>query len=105
MTTRVDRGKYYTHPPPIKRKRISTVGESSGLHQFLESLEKRAKNFGWDKGILMIPSVTGAPQISILRDYRTIVIARIRAYESSYIDTQPLKLPVRAKGGQNKVIN
>jgi len=63
-------------------------GESSGLHQFLESLEKRAKNFGWDKGILMIPSVTGAPQSSLLRDYGTIDIARVRAYESSYIDTQ-----------------
>ena len=63
-------------------------GESYGLHQFLESLEKRSNNFGWDTGIMKIPSTTqgGAPS-NLLRDYGTIDIERIRNYEDSYIDT------------------
>ena len=63
-------------------------GEAYGLHQFLESLEKRSKNFGWDTGIMMIPLVI--PDMmpsSLLRDYGTIDIGRVGAFESTYINT------------------
>ena len=64
-------------------------GEATGLHQFLESLEKRASNFGWDTGIMMIPNANGPPS-SLLRDYGTIEIQNIRQHEISYI-TSPTR--------------
>lgn len=63
-------------------------GGAYGLHHFLESLEKRSKNFGWDTGIMMIPStIKGVVPSSLLRDYGTIDIGRVRAFESTYIDS------------------
>ena len=32
-------------------------GESSGLYQFLKLLKERARNYGWDDGIMSIPSI------------------------------------------------
>lgn len=63
-------------------------GEAYGLHQFLESLEKRSKNYGWDTGIMMIPPVIpDTMPSSLLGDYGTIDIERVRAFENTYIDT------------------
>ena len=61
-------------------------GEAQGLMAFLELLEERATNFGWDTSIMMIPVPHGNP-INILAGYGTISLAQIRAHEESYIGT------------------
>ena len=62
-------------------------GEAQGLMAFLELLEERATNFGWDTSIMMIPVPHGNP-INLLAGYGTISLAQIRAHEESYIGTQ-----------------
>ena len=61
--------------------------EAQGLMTFLELLEERAANFGWDSSIMMIPDYNGNP-VSLLSGYGTITLAQIRAHEESYIFTQ-----------------
>ena len=53
---------------------------------FLELLEERASNFGWDASIMMIPDLHGNP-INLLSGYGTINLRQIRAHEESYIFT------------------
>jgi len=63
-------------------------GESSGLYQFLELLKERARNHGWDDGIMSIPGViAGGTPSQLLSDYGTIDLKRIKTYEETYIDT------------------
>ena len=62
-------------------------GEAQGLMVFLELLEERASNFGWDTSIMMIPDFNGNP-IKLLSGYGTITLRQIRAHEESYIFTQ-----------------
>ena len=61
-------------------------GEAQGLMPFLELLEERATNFGWDTTIMMIPQAGGNPK-NLLAEYGTISMAQIRAHEDSYIAT------------------
>ena len=70
-------------------KELDTVkydGEAQGLMAFLELLEERATNFGWDTSIMMIPTPHGDP-INLLAGYGTITLAQIRAHEETYIGT------------------
>ena len=62
-------------------------GEAQGLMAFLELLEERATNFGWDTSIMMIPDPEGN-QTNLLTGYGTITLEQIRRYEESYISTQ-----------------
>ena len=48
-------------------------GEAQGLMAFLEMLEERATNFGWDSSIMMIPT-QGGNTASLLTEYGTITI-------------------------------
>ena len=62
-------------------------GEAQGLMAFLELLEERATNFGWDTSIMMIPDQNGTP-INLLNGYGTITLEQVRRHEESYISTQ-----------------
>ena len=62
-------------------------GEAQGLIAFLELLEERATNFGWDTSIMMIPDVNGNPT-NLLTEYGTLTVEQVRAHEESYLNTQ-----------------
>ena len=62
-------------------------GEAQGLMAFLELLEDRAMNFGWDVSIMMIPIEGQAPK-NLLTEYGTITLEQIRLHEESYLATQ-----------------
>ena len=62
-------------------------GEAQGLMAFLELLEERATNFGWDSSIMMIPT-QGENTASLLTEYGTITIDQVRAHEETYITSQ-----------------
>ena len=61
-------------------------GEAQGLMAFLELLEERATNFGWDRSIMMIPMDNGQVK-NLLTEYGTITLAQIRNHEEAYINT------------------
>ena len=62
-------------------------GEAQGLMAFLELLEERATNFGWDTSIMMLPDPNGTPT-NLLTGYSTITLEQVRRHEESYISTQ-----------------
>ena len=62
-------------------------GEAQGLMAFLDLLEERATNFGWDTTIMMIPDLNGN-LTNLLSGYGTITMEQIRTHEESYISTQ-----------------
>ena len=62
-------------------------GEAQGLMPFLELLEERTTNFGWDKSIMLIPMRNGDSK-NLLMEYGTITLEQIREHEESYIATQ-----------------
>ena len=62
-------------------------GEAQGFMAFLELLEERATNFGWDASIMMIPDINGNPT-NLLTEYGTITMEQVRAHEESYLITQ-----------------
>ena len=62
-------------------------GEAQGLMPFLELLEERATNFGWDKSIMMIPMPDGNLK-NLLLEYGTITLEQIKEHEDTYITTQ-----------------
>ena len=62
-------------------------GEAQGLMPFLELLEERATNFGWDKSIMMIPMPDGNSK-NLLLEYGTITLEQIKEHEDTYITTQ-----------------
>ncbi len=61
-------------------------GEAQGLMAFLELLEERATNFGWDTTIMMIPDLNGNPT-NLLSGYGMITMKQVRAHEDSYFLT------------------
>ena len=62
-------------------------GEAQGLMAFLELLEERANNFGWDRTIMLIPSEDGTAK-NLLTEYGTITMNQIREHEETYLATQ-----------------
>ena len=62
-------------------------GEAQGLMAFLQLLEERATNFGWDTSIMMIPDINGNPT-NLLIEYGTITVEQVQAHEESYLNTQ-----------------
>ena len=62
-------------------------GEAQGLIAFLELLEERATNFGWDTSIMMVPDGNGNPT-NLLTEYGTLTVEQVRAHEESYLNTQ-----------------
>ena len=61
-------------------------GEAQGLMAFLELLEERATNFGWDRTIMLIPNEDGTTK-NLLTEYGTITMDQIRDHEETYIAT------------------
>ena len=61
------------------------------LHQFLQSVQLRAKNFGWDDqvgGILQIPNNPLDPMTdtkNFLKNYGEISLEEIKAFDSTYL--------------------
>ena len=49
-------------------------GEAQGLMAFLELLEERAANFGWDSSTMMVPDYNRNP-VNLLSGYGTITLA------------------------------
>ena len=62
-------------------------GEVQGLMAFLELMEERATNFGWNTSIMMIPDLNGN-LTNLLTEYGTITMEQVQAHEESYLNTQ-----------------
>jgi len=60
-------------------------GSAEGLFPVLGMLKERARKFGWDQGIMMIPDQGGGPDRYLLNHYGSISLAEIRAHEATYI--------------------
>ena len=63
-------------------------GSAGGLFPVLDLIRERARKFGWDRGIMMIPNPRGEPDRYLLDHYGSISLADIRGHEITYI-TQP----------------
>ena len=74
---------------PSATKELDTTkydGKAQGLMAFLDLLEERAANFGWDTSIMMIPIANANPK-NLLTEYGTITIEEIQTHETTYIST------------------
>ena len=60
-------------------------GSAEGLFPVIELIKERARKFGWDRGIMMIPDPRGGPNKYLLDHYGSITIDSIRDHESTYI--------------------
>ena len=65
-------------------------GSAEGLFPFLGLIKERARRFGWDQGIMQIPSPTGAAPRYLVNHYGSITLTEIRRHENTYI-TQPTR--------------
>ena len=63
-------------------------GSAEGLFPVIELIKERARKFGWDKGIMMIPDPMGGPNKYLLDHYGSVSMNSIRTHETTYI-TQP----------------
>ena len=61
-------------------------GSAEGLFAFLGLVKERARKFGWDRGIMMIPDPAGGNPRYLLDHYGSIAMADIRAHERGYIN-------------------
>ena len=60
-------------------------GSAKGLFPVIELIKERAKRFGWDREIMMIPDPRGGPNKYLLDHYGSISIESLRAHETTYI--------------------
>ena len=72
-TTKVDEDRY--------------DGSAEGLFPILGLIQERARKFGWDQRIMMIPSNDGNNPKYLLDHYGSISIEEKREYERGYIST------------------
>lgn len=69
----------------IKLDDIKYDGSADMLFPFLELMEERAKNYGWDNGIMMIPNQITGESDFLIHHYGTIPLSRINTHEATYI--------------------
>ena len=63
-------------------------GSAEGLFPFLGLMKERARKFGWDQSIMMIPNPSGGVARYLLNHYGSISLSEIRAHEGTYIAQQ-----------------
>ena len=63
-------------------------GSAEGLFPMIGLVKERARKFGWDQGIMMIPGAAGGAPRYLLDHYGSIPISDIRTYEAGYIAQQ-----------------
>ena len=63
-------------------------GSVEGLFPLIELMKERARKFGWDKGIMMIPDRREGINKYLLDHYGSISLEEIRIHETTYI-TRP----------------
>ena len=58
-------------------------GSAGGLFPVLSLIRERARKFGWDRGIMMIPDPRSEPDRYLLDHYGSIPLANIRAHKTT----------------------
>ncbi len=85
-STRMGERLYQTAVAKVDEERYD--GSAEGLFPLLGLIKERARKFGWDNGIMMIPNPMGGPNRYILDHYGSITLAEIRNHEATYIAQQ-----------------
>jgi len=80
-------GERLYHSATLKLDEGRYDGSAEGLFPFLGQVRERARKFGWDTGIMMIPQASGGPRF-LLNHYGSITLTEIRRYEASYVNQQ-----------------
>ena len=86
--TRMGERLYQTATEKLDEDRYD--GSAVGLFPVPGLIKERARKFGWDNSIMMIPNPSGGPNRYIPDHYGTATLAERRAHEATYI-AQPTR--------------